>query len=165
MIRNAGSMMARASSGSRSAINSIEPLMSANSAVTIFRSPSIVWSAIEELSVRAGALSSVVASDLDSPPSNFAAHWPQNFAVAEFSKPHFAHVRLSAAPHSLQNLSPSGLSALQLEQRISHLDNGAINASYPRRMVSGDVIACRRHARRLQSAQHGMKDPRKASLR
>src|SRR5271155_4841123 len=128
MIRNAGSMMARASSGSRSAINSVEPLMSANSAVTIFRSPSIVWSAIEDLSICAAALSSVVAPDRDNPSSNFAAHWPQNFAAAEFSKPHFAHVRLNAAPHSLQNLSPSGLSALQSEQRISHLGNGAISA-------------------------------------
>src|SRR5271156_4643121 len=122
-------MMARASSGSRSAINSVEPLMSANSAVTIFRSPSIGWSAIEDLSICAAAWSSVVAPNWDNPSSNFAAHWPQNFAAAEFSKRHFAHVRLSAAPHSLQNLSPSGLSALQLEQRISHLDNGARSAT------------------------------------
>src|SRR5271163_1923478 len=122
-------MMARASSGSRSAINSVEPLMSANSAVTIFRSPSIGWSAIEDLSICAAAWSSVVAPNWDNPSSNFAAHWPQNFAAAEFSKRHFAHVRLSAAPHSLQNLSPSGLSALQLEQRISHLDNGATSAT------------------------------------
>jgi hypothetical protein len=100
--------------------------MSANSAVTILRSPSIVWSAIGELPIFAGAASSVVgAADLDDPSSNFAAHSPQNFAAAEFSKPHFAHIRLSAAPHSLQNLSPSGLSALQLEQRIIHLGNGA----------------------------------------
>ena len=35
-------MIARASSGSRSSINSVEPLMSANSAVTVLRSPSIV---------------------------------------------------------------------------------------------------------------------------
>ncbi len=35
-------MIARASSGSRSSISSVEPLMSANSAVTVLRSPSIV---------------------------------------------------------------------------------------------------------------------------
>jgi hypothetical protein len=38
-------------------------------------------------------------------------------------------------------LSPSGLSALQLEQRINHLDNSAVDASYPCRMASGDVVA------------------------
>jgi len=38
----AGSTMARASSGSRSSISSIEPLISANNAVTVLRSPSIV---------------------------------------------------------------------------------------------------------------------------
>src|SRR5215468_2370281 len=36
----AGSTIARASSGSRPSINSIEPLMSANNAVTVLRSPS-----------------------------------------------------------------------------------------------------------------------------
>src|SRR5271163_1680524 len=40
MSFSAGSIMARASSGSRSSINSVEPLMSANSAVTVLRSPS-----------------------------------------------------------------------------------------------------------------------------
>jgi hypothetical protein len=118
--------------------------MSANSAVTIFRSPSIVWSAIEELPIRAGTLSSVVGPDLNNPFSNFAEHWPQNFAAAEFSKPHFVHVRLSAAPHSLQNLSPSGLSALQLEQRISHLRTAHQARAYPRRMASGDIMIARR---------------------
>src|ERR1700730_7170499 len=37
---NAGSTTARASSGSRSAINSVEPLILANSSVTVLRSPS-----------------------------------------------------------------------------------------------------------------------------
>jgi hypothetical protein len=37
---NAGSMIARATSGSRFSINSVEPLMSANNAVTVLRSPS-----------------------------------------------------------------------------------------------------------------------------
>jgi len=37
---SAGSMIARASSGSRSSISSIDPLMSANNAVTVLRSPS-----------------------------------------------------------------------------------------------------------------------------
>ncbi len=37
---SAGSMIERASSGSSSAISSLEPLMSANSAVTVLRSPS-----------------------------------------------------------------------------------------------------------------------------
>jgi hypothetical protein len=35
-----------------------------------------------------------------------------------FSKPHLAQIRVNAAPHSLQNFSPSGFSVLQFEQRI-----------------------------------------------
>ena len=46
---SAGSTMARASSGSRSSISSIDPLMSANRAVTVLRSPSSEVSEISAL--------------------------------------------------------------------------------------------------------------------
>jgi hypothetical protein len=47
-LQPTGSTIARASSGSRSRISSVEPLMSANSAVTVLRSPSIVVETTEE---------------------------------------------------------------------------------------------------------------------
>ena len=52
---SAGSTIARASSGSRSSINSIEPLMSANSAVTVLRSPSTAGAACFGL-IRSGSM-------------------------------------------------------------------------------------------------------------
>src|SRR5271166_3690199 len=121
MIRNAGSTIARASSGSRFAINSVEPLMSANRAVIVLRSPSISSTAVPSSSADSPAPASRWAETL----RNSAAHWPQNFAVAILSKPHFGQALLSPAPHSLQNLSPSGLSVLQAEQRINSLNPGA----------------------------------------
>src|SRR5271165_4247276 len=123
MIRNAGSTIARASSGSRFAINSVEPLMSANRAVIVLRSPSISSTASPTSCADAPAPESRWAETLRSS----AAHWPQNFAVAILSKPHFGQALLSPAPHSLQNLSPSGLSVLQAEHRIDFLNPGTKN--------------------------------------
>jgi hypothetical protein len=108
--------MARASSGSRSSINSIEPLMSANSAVTVLRSPSnsaAGWSAVLSLS---DAGTSVLVTGRKSEAalgdeSRGAAHSPQKRAAGEFSNPHFAQHRLNGAAHCSQNFSPSGFSA------------------------------------------------------
>src|SRR6516165_11588299 len=120
MIFSAGSMIARASSGSRFCSSSVEPLMSAKRAVTVLRSPSRfsgaassvrlirVWSNFFRETVAAGAPSA-------------APHWPQNFAPGAFSKPHEAHGVLNGAPHSLQNFNPSGFSVLHFAQSISPL--------------------------------------------
>src|SRR5215471_12498010 len=116
-------IIARASSGSRSSINSVEPLMSANSAVTVLRSPSV--SAAEDSValklIEAGvlALADWLEAVAPAAPTSAVAHCPQKSAAGEFSNPHFAQRRLNGAAHCSQNLSPSGFSAPQLEQRIS----------------------------------------------
>src|SRR6201989_768947 len=117
-------MIARASSGSSSAINSVEPLISANSAVTVFRSPSSdVWvSDASEPTRIPGILSEVAMEALVEGAADelsAAPHAPQNLAEGTFSKLQLAQGRVNAVPHSLQNFSPSGFSALQLAHRIS----------------------------------------------
>src|SRR5215469_3229791 len=108
-------MMARASSGSRSAISSVEPLMSANRAVTVFRSPS-------RLS-RSGASVRRTSDSLDffggvagACPSA-AAHSPQKSSPGSFEAPHSGHNRASGPAHFAQNLRPSRLSAPHFSQR------------------------------------------------
>src|SRR5260221_14646244 len=90
-------MIARASSGSRSAISSVEPLMSANSAVTVLRSPSITSGA---------ELASAVTLICDS-----------DGLVGEESR----LVAVNAVPHFLQNLASGLASVLQVEQTSSRL--------------------------------------------
>jgi hypothetical protein len=115
-------MIARASSGSRSSINSIEPLISANSAVTVFRSPSsapasaVSGKRIAEAPPGSGARGDAAAASARS--LSVAPQLPQNLAVRALSNPHAAHDVLNAAPHSLQNLSPSGFSILHFAQII-----------------------------------------------
>src|SRR6516225_10042151 len=115
-------MMVRASSGSRSSIRSIDPLMSANSMVTIFRSPSNSaggWSAVLWLidsgnsALAMGRRGDAVLGD----DFSGAAHSPQKRAAGEFSNPHFAQSCLNGAAHWSQNFSPSGFSAPHFPQR------------------------------------------------
>ena len=76
-----------------------------------------------------------------SPLLRAAPHFPQNFALGAFSKPHDAHDDLNAAPHSLQNFNPSGFSVLHfaqimtewlgaqiIEQRLGVLQVGGVEA-------------------------------------
>src|SRR5947199_8275037 len=82
MMRSAGSITARASSGSRSSINSVEPLMSANNAVIVLRSPS--GSSVSDTdsgAITAGGTSIVT--------SKAAPQSPQKRLASEFSAPHF----------------------------------------------------------------------------
>src|SRR5215469_11304034 len=116
MSPSAGSIILRASSGSRSCINSIEPLISANSAVTVLRSPSRVSVLTASAKRIAEVPSWFTAAGAD--PLMGEPQFPQNFAVGAFSNPHDTHDALNAAPHSLQNLSPSGFSVLHFAQII-----------------------------------------------
>src|SRR5258708_29873711 len=114
-------MIARASSGSRSRISSIEPLTSANSAVPVLRSPS---SASGELPsgathTREDALCGVEVAT--SPPAPFvsgAPPLPQKSDVGGFSALHFAQCFASAFPHFAQKLFVEGLFVPHFEQRI-----------------------------------------------
>src|SRR5262245_30919435 len=91
--------MARASSGARSSIPSIEPLMSANSAVTVLRSPSITSAAACSANKRIPA--------------------PDHDLVATASELIEGGVRL--VPHFLQNRAPALTGALQSGQSSSSL--------------------------------------------
>src|SRR5215472_11065102 len=99
MSCSTGSMTARASSGSSSRINSVDPLMSANSAVTVLRSPSVTFAEVCSANRRI------------SPPTDDL--------VAISSERDEAALRL--APHFLQNLTPALTGALQAGQRSSSL--------------------------------------------
>src|SRR5215470_16431380 len=108
-------MIALASSGSRSSINSIEPLISAKRAVTVLRSPSA-------RSLDAFVSPSHVSGARTVPVPGFLAWRPrvgmatggdairvphswQNFALGGLLKPHFSHATGKAAPHSMQHLA------------------------------------------------------------
>ena len=98
--------------------HSIDPLMSANSAVTVLRSPSSdadeALGAIRIADSAAGCGLAAAAVDV----VNDAPHSPQNFSPGWLEAPHFEQVRLSGAPQFAQNLRPSRLSLPHFEQRM-----------------------------------------------
>src|SRR5207248_2343443 len=118
--------IARATSGSRSRINSVEPLISANSAVTVLRSPSICADSAGCPGVTGIAKSGFTAMGGDSAAlapgaaSNGAAHSSQNLAVSILIAPQRRHFAANGAAHSLQNFAPSRLSFPHFVQRISY---------------------------------------------
>src|SRR5215471_15348303 len=110
-------MIARASSGSRSCASSVEPLMSANSAVTVLRSPSR-FSGGDVSAIRiCGSFDFLAVADWDVPSA--APHSPQNFSRDSFVAPHRGHFGARVSPHSAQNFRPSRLSVPHFEQRIT----------------------------------------------
>src|SRR3984893_10684065 len=120
MSCSTGSTIARASSGSRSRSSSVEPLMSANSAVTVLRSP---LSAASACSVGMRLSDAVAAGDRAEAGCASAATSPppqstQNLSPGSAGAPQEGQTRLSSWPHWTQNFRPSRLSFPQLEQRI-----------------------------------------------
>src|SRR6516162_1758056 len=109
--------MARASSGSWSSISSIEPLISANKAVTVLRSPSI-FSLTSVSATRIGGSLDSFAEAAEATPSE-APQSSQNLAIGELSAPHLVHRFDSGLPHSGQNFLPDVLSVPHLEQCMS----------------------------------------------
>src|SRR6266851_9609447 len=114
----AGSTIERASSGSRSSISSIDPLMSANSAVTVLRSPSIDSSELLSGATRIAALAVVVGGAGDVDKVSEFPHSPQNFSPDSLDAPHRGHFGASASPHCAQNLRPSRLSTPHFMQHM-----------------------------------------------
>jgi hypothetical protein len=94
--------------------------MSANSIVTVLRSPSSEASGVSALA-RIGEFAAEVRSDLPPSLSSGFAHSMQNLAVREFSVPQEAQRRVNGDAHSPQNFARSGLSAPQFQQRIALL--------------------------------------------
>src|SRR5712671_3056422 len=102
-------MIARAASGSRSSINSIEPLMSANSAVTVLRSPSSAPASAEVCSDATCTLEvspgdEEVTAAAPAPFVSGVPHLPQKSDVEGFSVLQFAQSLESAFPHFAQKL-------------------------------------------------------------
>src|SRR5215469_18348164 len=123
MSCSTGSMTARASSGSSSLISSVEPLMSAKSAVTVLRSPSMAdkASACSGVMRISFAVEDAIADESGPGRAIAASAVPQsaqNLALAEVSVPHFGQRIGSGLPHSAQNRLPDKLSAPHFEQRI-----------------------------------------------
>src|SRR6185369_8646157 len=131
----------RASSGSRSATSSIDPLTSAKSTVTSLRSPSIAARVRRILSARwLGTAGEVVASRSSGPPSALpqasqkrapagksraqlgqrlasrAPHWRQKRESARFCSPHEEHC-IESSVHSVGGYLASRPSPLLLEPR------------------------------------------------
>src|SRR6266852_7431702 len=114
MSFSAGSTIVRATSGSRSRINSVEPLISANSAVTLLRSPSTGCGP----SIARTVVDDLGRSGIGDPGTSSVVHCPQNLNPVGFSKRQLGQTSASAAVHCPQNFIPSGLSKPHLEHRI-----------------------------------------------
>src|SRR5215470_18811546 len=116
MTLSTGSTNARASSGSRSCSNSVEPLMSANSAVTVLRSPSAAPAGVASWSTRTDGVDAT--GDCATALLTGAPHWSQNFDAGWIVAPQFEHEPRKGAAHPLQNLAPSRFSVPHFGQII-----------------------------------------------
>src|SRR5215470_4983196 len=121
-----GSRMARASSGSRSASSSIEPLRSAKSTVTCLRSPSSALLDVRIFSARCfGVYASGETCRLAAGASTGWPHSRQKLASAGNVVAQRVQVRLKVPPHPRQNFAWAGL----LRWQRGHSFSGA--ASWP----------------------------------
>src|SRR5262249_10188893 len=107
MSSSTGSRSFCASSGSRSASNSIEPLISANSTVICFRSPSRAVLEVRILSARCWDVYLLGEANRGSSLMGLRGwpHWGQNLAVSHTWLPQLSQVRGSGAAHSSQNFA------------------------------------------------------------
>src|SRR6266851_9547318 len=97
-------MIARAASGSRSSISSVDPLMSANRAVTVLRSPSIAADAAPSAATvicDSGEETIVEVATFAGPIA--VPHFLQNRAPGLTDALHAGQINSSFAPHPSQN--------------------------------------------------------------
>jgi len=101
----------------------VEPLMSANKAVTVFRSPSAAdgGGSAKITLVAVGAGGAISNFGVVVCPRRSAAHWPQKSNSGGFLKEHLGQFNASAVLHFPQNLMLGGLSNWHFEQRIRTL--------------------------------------------
>src|SRR5215469_17012333 len=115
-------MIARASSGSRASISSIEPLMSANNAVTVLRSPSITSATGCSPNKRIPAPEDglvAIASERTGAVLRLVPHFLQNRAPALTGAWQAGQSSSSLHPHCSQKAESEGFSLPQFEHRIS----------------------------------------------
>src|SRR3984957_14242515 len=125
-------MIARASSGSRSCSSSVEPLISANSAVTILRSPSSVSGELFSGATRTLEADSRGGEVAAAAPASFVSrvpHLPQKSDVGGFSALHLAQSFASELPHFAQKLLAEGLFVPHFEQSINTSRRTALSAA------------------------------------
>src|SRR6516165_3279982 len=118
---SAGSTIARASSGSRSSINSIEPLISANNAVTVLRSPSGTSAAVcseNELIPASEEGLAVIVSGRTGAGLRLVPHFLQNRAPALTGALQTGQSNSSFWPHCSQKPESEGFSLPQFEHRM-----------------------------------------------
>src|ERR1700732_3707649 len=133
MSCSTGSTIARASSGSRSSINSVEPLISANSAVTVLRSPS--GGSPAGCSGATRILGADGCDDEGAPAAATAVpsrlpQSPQNFFSGGFSAPHCPHRFVNGAPQSPQNRLAVGFSAPHFAQSIPSYPASSLSKAF-----------------------------------
>src|SRR5262245_33454603 len=112
-----GSRSFRASSGSRSASNSIDPFRSAKRTVTCLRSPSSAAFEVRIFSARClGVYASGAGERAVAPvsPETGAPHLLQNLEPAGSETPQEAQVKTKRAPHARQKFDSGGLACWQL---------------------------------------------------
>src|SRR5262249_30266707 len=118
MCSSTGSRSFRASSGSRSASSSIEPLRSANSTVTCLRSPSRVALEVRIFSARCLGVYASGEGERDaagvSPAVSGIPHLLQNRDPGGNSVLHEEQIKLSRAPQPRQKFDPGGFTCWQL---------------------------------------------------
>ena len=98
------------------------PVMSANSAVTVFRSPSAI-------SVSAASPTRIDRAAFASDAESGALHCPQNLKPGGFAKLHLGQISASGLLHCPQNFIPSGFSNPHLLQRMIPLDISVLRRS------------------------------------
>src|SRR5215813_8120872 len=131
MRSSTGSRSLRASSGSRSASNSIDPLRSAKSTVTCLRSPSRAPLEVRIFSARClGVYASGAGKRAVAPVSmeTGAPHLLQNLEPAGSGLPQEAQVKTKRAPHARQKFDSEGLACWQL----GHIMPGDLPANAPK---------------------------------
>src|SRR5205823_14650374 len=101
---------------------SIDPVTSANSAVTVMRSPSSDCVRAGSGAMRTSDLGPESIAGGDAGSRSAAPHCPQNLNEGGFSNPHFGHLLPNGAAQLPQNFMPCGFSVPQLE----HVDTYSI---------------------------------------
>ena len=104
-------------SGSRSTTNSVELLMSANSTVTCFRSPSRAALEVRIFSARCRGVYSLGEAKSGDSSATGCRGWPhcaQNLAVLDAGLPQLVQTLVSGAAHCSQNFASMSLSCRQL---------------------------------------------------
>jgi hypothetical protein len=148
--------------------------MSANSAVTVLRSPSITSVAgIASLNWTDVDCALDGARGADAPIA--APHSPQNLSFGSIGAPHFGQVATRDVPQLVQNLRPSRLSLPHFEQRIippaSVLLAQLIEQCFRIFEIGGiesfgePVVDFREHSARLIAPLLARQQPRKAGYR